>query len=153
MSSTAQVMARIPLEDRAEYEILAALNGLSLSEYMRQCMEHSRPHFRKLGEEAAKRRDSLPHGVTQAMEDTALGELIADLNSGYPITLKLRDVFTPRSKALLRVLQLVWQVDPDDNTRKALERVSDKVLKLVEIDPPGTEVKPKREIRAQARKG
>lgn len=125
-----QVMARLGLDERAEYEALAALNDVNLSELMRMSLEYSKEHFRKQGEESTKRRKNLPHGVTPLLEEQAMSELILDLNNGDIIKLAPGDILTPKSKALHRFLQLIWNPEQTELSRKALDKIAERISRV-----------------------
>lgn len=149
---TSQIMARMSLEDRAEFEALAALNDVSLSELMRDALDYARNHLRKTGEEAANRRANLPHGVTRSLEEEALEDLVTRLNAGEPILIKFRDILTPASKALYRFLSLVWQEQPGENSSKTLEKIAVRVNDLLQADPRHEEPIPPRDVRSRPRR-
>lgn len=152
-TATSQVMARLALDDRAKYEALAALNDITLSELMRQSLELAEPQLRLSGEEAAKKRANLPHGVTQRAEDEALESLVVRLNAGELVSFKLRDALSPMSKALYRFLSLIWQVDTGENSKKFLDKLAIRVNEILEKEPQREITENPREIKSRPRKG
>jgi hypothetical protein len=146
---TSQIMTRLVNSDRAEYEALAAANEVSLSELMRKSLELSKEHFRKEAERVIKTRENLPHGVTPAAEDAALSELIKRLAMGESIHLKLRDAFTPRSKAIYRLLQTVWADEHTETSKRTLDKIAGRVGELLDSDPRPADTPVKRTIKGR----
>ena len=118
-----QIVLRCSNEERLELDALAALNGIGLSDLVRQCTEIAKAHFKKEGELAARRRANTPHGVTPSMEETALEQLIREIGRNESITLPLKDVLSPKAKAVYRLLQIVWADEPTHTTDAVVRRL------------------------------
>jgi hypothetical protein len=117
-----QVMARITLDERAEIEALADMNGINSSELIRQAVELAKAEFRRRGEERLKQLElASKHGVTTRMEDEALEKLIQELNRGDAITLEATALLSPKSKAVFRFLSIVWQQSPGELSQEVIE--------------------------------
>lgn len=112
--ATDTVQVRVPSEFRLELATLSEACNSTQSETIRDMIEKAMPKWREWATAEAAKLANLPHGVTDRQVDKAAEELAREFNASQRLVLTGRNLFSPRSKAIYRLLTAIWG---EENTK------------------------------------
>lgn len=134
--------ARVTPAEHAEAHAIAAACDMTLSQMTREIVFKHLPEYRDRGVEIQARKLALPHGVQDAQVEKAMEQLVTTLSRSSAVRLDMSELFSPKSKALYRLLAAVWQEQPGAETKKMLEKFSARVAERLERVGPTDDAPP-----------
>ncbi|VTS01765.1 unnamed protein product [Gemmata massiliana] len=118
-TSDAQLVFRADKNAKIELEAIAAALDRSSAKLLRDMLAEQLPKLRAEADEEVKRREKLPHGVTQDVLEDRLESLVRKYAQGDPIHIEQQDLLSPESKAVWVLLSYIWGEHPTDKEREA----------------------------------
>lgn len=131
------IVARVSPAEFLEAAAVAAALDMSISQLTRESVFDRLPQWRAQAEAQQARRAALPHGVTDKMTDEAADQLVVALNRSEAIRLDLSELFSPKSKAIFRLLAFIWQEQPGAEAKKSLDRIAARIQDRLDRVHPG----------------
>ena len=118
-TSDAQLVFRADKPAKIELEAIAATLDRSSAKLLRDMLAEQLPKLRAQADEEVKRREKLPHGITEDVLEKELDSLVRKYSQGEPIHIEQQDLLSPESKAVWVLLSYIWGELPTDKEREA----------------------------------
>lgn len=118
-TSDAQLVFRAEREAKVELEAIAAALDRSAAKLLRDMLAEKLPELRKRADEEIRKREGMPHGVTQDLLERELESLLRRMAIGGPVQIEQQDLLAAESKALWVFLSYIWGEHPTADERAA----------------------------------
>jgi hypothetical protein len=133
-TADAQLTFRAETPMKVELEAIAATLDRSSAKLLRDILAEALPRLRQEADAEVKKREKLPHGITEDELDKALNSLLRKFTVGEAVHLEQQDLLSPESKAVWVLLSYIWGDHPTDAERQA---AAEATAALVGTKPTG----------------